>query len=161
MGAAAVLAMAALGAGAFARGATPPRRSSSAPARSSSAHAQFAARADAVCSEAARRTSRLRTPSSPSQYAPFLERVEALLTTAERELQGIPAPARSRSAYARFLATVSSELARIGHARAYLRAGEVRRAERALRELDPEKAAAEAVALGLPVCAHAIEASVG
>ncbi len=142
----------------FASGASSSAPSSYASARSTSAQTQFVARADAICAKAAKRGNALRVPSTPVGYAPFLQRVSTILTDAVRELRAVTAPPRSRAAYARLLATVSSEVERIRRAREYLRAGDLRRAQSTLEQLNSNKVNAEANALGLHECANSIEA---
>jgi hypothetical protein len=117
-------------------------------------HADFVARANAICATGLRKAEGLGTPKSAAEALPFAEHASANVSGLLSQLKGVTAPASSRAAYAKFLATAGAEAKAIGQLVTALRAHKTAQAKTALGRLNSNTSNAEAGALGLSECAR-------
>jgi hypothetical protein len=117
-------------------------------------HAEFVARANAICKSSESKASQLKAPTSVAGLLPFAEQARSIVDELLTQLKGVTPPPGSRAAYDRFLATLGRETQEIERLVTALRNRDVNGAKAALGALNSNTSNAEARALGLTECAR-------
>jgi hypothetical protein len=116
--------------------------------------AQFVSRASAICTRVTQRGHELHAPKGVAATIRFLGEARALVQQTGRELKTVTPPADSRTAYRRFLASITMEargLSELVHA---VRTRDAALYKKTAKRMESNPVNHEALALGLGKCAE-------